>query len=194
MTEFGLYLQLGFNHIADIHAYDHILFVVTLCLSHPVQEWKKLLILITAFTIGHSVTLALSVLKIVLIPADWVEFCIPITIILSALINLRTSEPIHTGRKIPANYLITLVFGLIHGLGFSNYLRALLGKEVSIVQPLLAFNLGLEAGQILIIAIVSGILFLLLKLFRFSYPAIRTFLSGAVAGIALTLLKLPEIS
>ncbi len=194
MSEFFLYFQLGFQHIADIHAYDHILFVVTLCLAYPFQKWKKLLVLTTAFTLGHSVTLALSVLKIVLVPAEWVEFLIPITIILSALLNLKEQESMKIGGKIPFTYGVTLFFGLIHGLGFSNYLRALLGKEVSIIEPLLAFNLGLEAGQILIICLVSGILLLLVKGFSVSYSVLRTFVSGAVAGIALTLLKLPEIS
>ena len=192
MTEFGLYFQLGLTHIADFSAYDHILFVIALCISYPFQAWRKLLMLITAFTIGHSLTLALSVLKVGVIASDWVEFLIPVTIILTALFNLRNaSESQSSGFPASLLYGTTLFFGLIHGLGFSNYLKALLGKETTIFQPLLAFNLGLEVGQILIAATVFLTLSVLIKGLGVAYVLLKTFICGLVIGIAFTLLKLP---
>lgn len=148
---FSTYLQLGFDHILDLNAYDHILFVMTLTAIYAASQWKNVLILVTAFTIGHTVTLALSTLGIVTINSDLVEFLIPLTIILTAIYNIFKIRA--ENQKIVMHYLLAAFFGLIHGLGFSNYLKALLGGEDSIVTPLLAFNLGVEGGQIVIVMI-----------------------------------------
>ncbi|MCH6199068.1 HupE/UreJ family protein [Aquiflexum sp. LQ15W] len=160
MGQFQLYFQLGIQHILDLKGFDHILFVVALCAIYVTRDWKKILILVTAFTIGHSITLALATLKLVKVNSDWIEFLIPVTIAVTALSNIFSPKP-SSGRGIQINYVFALLFGLIHGLGFSNYLRSLLGKEASIFQPLLAFNIGLEVGQLVIVAIavvISGLL------------------------------------
>lgn len=160
MGQFQLYFQLGIQHILDINGFDHILFVVALCAIYVTRDWKKILILVTAFTIGHSITLALATLKVIKVNSDWIEFLIPVTIAVTAVSNIFSPKP-SSGRGIQINYVFALFFGLIHGLGFSNYLRSLLGKEASIFQPLLAFNIGLEVGQLVIVAIavvVSGLL------------------------------------
>ena len=151
MSQFSTYFQLGYEHILDIQGYDHILFVIALCAIYQAQDWKRVLILITAFTIGHSITLALSTMNLVNFRTDIIEFLIPVTIFITAFSNLvkkHGSAP----AKFSSNYFFALFFGLIHGLGFSNYLKSLLGKEESILTPLLAFNLGLELGQIIIVA------------------------------------------
>ena len=184
MSLFELYLRLGFKHIIDINGYDHIVFILALCAAYNFTQFRKILILITAFTIGHSVTLALSTLKLVLIRADIIEFLIPVTILFTATSNLFVSNK----RKTQFIYSLTLFFGLIHGLGFSNYLKELLGKESSIVTPLLAFNLGLEIGQILIVTIQLLILFLAINLFKMNHKHWRIFISGAAAGIATILI------
>jgi ABC-type antimicrobial peptide transport system permease subunit len=152
MGDFGFYLREGFYHITDWKGYDHILFVMALCLPYFLKDWKQVLILITAFTIGHSVTLALSVFNKILIPSTWIEFLIPITIIITALENLfrNNTQPKHVGFR----YVAALLFGLIHGLGFSNYLRSMMGKSENIITQLLAFNIGLELGQLLIVLAV----------------------------------------
>lgn len=146
---FSTFLDLGFDHISDIKAYDHILFIVALCGVYQLKQWRNVVILVTAFTIGHSLTLALAALDIVHVPSDLIEFLIPVTIFLTALFNL-----IRKGKK-PArmklNYAIALFFGLIHGMGFSNYFRALMGRESEIVMPLFAFNIGVELGQLCIV-------------------------------------------
>ncbi len=184
MSLFELYLRLGFKHIIDINGYDHIVFVLALCAGYSFSQFKKVMILVTAFTIGHSLTLALSTLKIVIIRADVIEFLIPVTILITAVSNLFHQNK----KKGYFVYLLTLFFGLIHGLGFSNYLKELLGKESSIVAPLLAFNVGLEIGQILIIAIHFLVLYLAISLLNVNHKNWKIFISGAAAGIAAILI------
>lgn len=151
MSSFELYFKLGLEHILDINGFDHILFVLALCAVYVARDWKKILILVTAFTIGHSLTLALATFDVVNVRSDVIEFLIPVTIAITALVTLFKPKPSNSkGNSL--NYFFAGFFGLIHGLGFSNYLKELLGKEASIWQPLLAFNIGLEAGQIIIVA------------------------------------------
>lgn len=160
MSQFQLYFQLGIQHILDLDGFDHILFVVALCAIYVARDWKKILILVTAFTVGHSLTLALATLNVIKVNSDLIEFLIPVTIGITAFSNILKPKP-SSGRGLQINYLFALFFGLIHGMGFSNYLRSLLGREASIFEPLLAFNLGLEVGQLAIVAIfllVSGVL------------------------------------
>ncbi|MEP2773105.1 MAG: HupE/UreJ family protein [Fulvivirga sp.] len=188
MSEFLLYLELGFDHILDLNGYDHILFVIALCATYMIHDWKKLLILITAFTIGHSITLALATFQVVNFRAELIEFLIPVTIFVTALLNLFKKERAFEAPKVRSNYWLALVFGLIHGLGFSNYLRALLGKDTSIVSQLLAFNVGLELGQIIIVAIFLIISFILVDIFGVKRRDWKMIISSAVAGIALMLM------
>lgn len=150
MSSFELYFKLGLQHILDINGFDHILFVLALCAIYVARDWKKILILVTAFTIGHSLTLALATFNVVQVRSDLIEFLIPVTIAITALVTIFKPKP-SSGRGIQLNYIFAIFFGLIHGLGFSNYLKELLGKEASIWQPLLAFNIGLEVGQIVIV-------------------------------------------
>ena len=159
---FKTYLELGFDHILDLNAYDHILFVMTLCVIYAVAQWKQILILVTAFTIGHSVTLALSTLGLVNIPGRLIEYLIPVTIILTAVYNIFKVRA--DNNKITLHYNLAAFFGLIHGLGFSNYLKALLGTEEDLVIPLLAFNVGVELGQLIIVAITIAVTMLLVKI------------------------------
>ncbi|MCY1722201.1 HupE/UreJ family protein [Prolixibacteraceae bacterium Z1-6] len=184
MSLFEMYLKLGFRHIIDINGYDHIVFVLVLCAGYSLDQLKKVLILITAFTIGHSLILALSTLKIVNVPSDLIEFLIPATILLTAISNII---PRNSGTN-KLVYIITLFFGLIHGLGFSNYLKELLGRESNIFTPLLAFNLGLELGQLVILSVYFAILFLTIYLFNVRTNFWRIFISGAAFGISMVLL------
>ena len=183
MEDFWLFFALGREHIADLNGYDHILFVSALCIGYLPRDWKKILILVTAFTIGHSITLALSALRFINISTELIEFLIPVTIFLTALYNVVRAEDEKPSR-VPFKYVLAIFFGLIHGLGFSNYLKSLLGKDSNIVGQLLAFNIGLEVGQLLIVAavlLVSVICIRLLKITRRDY---LLFASGAIFGIA----------
>lgn len=184
MEEFWLYFGLGKDHIADLNGYDHILFVAALCLGYLPRDWKKILILVTAFTIGHSITLALSALNFVNVSIKWVEFLIPVTIVITTLFNTRSLKGFEE-RNMKVVYGLTTFFGLIHGLGFSNYLKSLLGKDSSIISQLLAFNLGLEAGQIIIVAIILLLSVICVRGLKIERRNFILFASGAVFGIAL---------
>ncbi|MDR2036955.1 MAG: HupE/UreJ family protein [Bacteroidales bacterium] len=183
---FRLYLELGIEHIADLQGYDHILFVAMLCAVYTFTQWKKVLIMVTAFTIGHSVTLALATLNILKVSSAWIEFLIPVTIFITAAGNIISGGQDRTSAMI--KYSLALFFGLIHGLGFSSYLRSLLGTEKSIVVPLLGFNIGVEIGQILIVLCVLLITALMTRVLRMKQRDWILVLSGAGAGISLIML------
>jgi hypothetical protein len=193
LSEFLLYLQTGLEHILDINGYDHILFVIALCAVYQASDWKKLLYLITAFTLGHSVTLALATLHLLSVESSFVELLIPITILLTCFVNFvqaPTEKAVfsaQTGKNMLVRYLTALFFGFIHGLGFSNFLTSLLGNSENLALPLFSFNIGLEIGQLLIV-----LAFLLLALLA-NFVQIKRrdwvlVISGLVGGVALKLI------
>lgn len=189
MSEFLSFLQLGFDHISDLGAYDHMLFIITLCAVYRTSDWKKILILVTAFTIGHSLTLALSALDIIRVSSDLVEFLIPVTILLTSLHNVSGfSDKLNLFGRVNFNYLLALFFGLIHGMGFANYFRTLFGEMKNIIKPLFAFNVGIELGQLIIVAVFFGFYFLVKRLVNFEHRSWNQFVSGAGAGVALILI------
>ena len=159
MTDFLFYLQLGWEHIISSDALDHQLFIIALVAIFSFKDLKKVLILVTAFTIGHSVTLALSAFDIIRFPSNWIEFLIPCTIVFTALDNLIFSKNVE--KLIKLNYFLALFFGLIHGMGFANSVRMMLAQKQSITIPLFGFNVGLEIGQIAVVIIVLSIFYLL---------------------------------
>jgi len=178
---FPTYLQLGFEHITDLHGYDHMLFLLALCAAYKYSEWKKILVLVTAFTIGHSITLALSVLNIIPVNSGWIEFLIPITIVATAAKNLIAKQE----KSAIATYFMALGFGLIHGMGFSNYLRSLLGDEL--LMPLFSFNIGIELGQLLAVAIIFFAQFILLSTICVKHKHWNVVVSLVSGGISLLL-------
>lgn len=158
-----LWLELGFDHILDLDGYDHTLYLVTLCAIYKWSEWRKVVLLATAFTIGHTITIALNVYEILSISKQLVEVLIPITIILTALYNLVVKE---NKRYQSAAYIIALCFGLIHGLGISNYLKALMSPSDSLGWSLLGFNIGVELAQLLIVLASMFISYVVLDLMK----------------------------
>ncbi|TXF77350.1 HupE/UreJ family protein [Chryseobacterium sp.] len=164
MTDLLLYLQLGWEHIISFDALDHQLFVLVLVAVYSFREYKKILWLVTAFTIGHSLTLALSILDIVRIPANWVEFLIPLTIFITALDNLLMRN--RQQNLMRMNYYLALFFGLIHGMGFANTARMMMAAEQNIAVPLLGFNIGLELGQIAVVSLILLTEFLLMRFLK----------------------------
>jgi hypothetical protein len=190
MNAFELYFGLGKDHILDyVNGYDHILFVIALCALFQLRDWKQVLILVTAFTVGHSITLALATLNIVKVRVDLIEFLIPVTIFVTAVSNIFKKEEQISGLSMKINYFYAAFFGLIHGLGFSNYLKSILGRDKSIISQLLAFNIGLEFGQIIIVAIFLITSFILTDLFGVNRRDWKLVISSAVAGMALLLMK-----
>ena len=184
MSDFSIFFPMGIKHITDLNGLDHILFVAALCLQYMINDWKKLLVLITAFTIGHSITLALSTLNIITIPQSLTEFFIAITILITAFNNCFVKD-FKFKTKYPTIYFFTLFFGLIHGLGFSTLLKSMLGKNQSIVVQLLSFNLGIEVGQLIIVAIILIVSFVLINFFRINRKLYLLFVSGGIAALAL---------
>lgn len=184
MIDFGLFFQMGYEHIADLNGIDHILFVAALCIRYQFADWKKLLWLVTAFTLGHSITLALSVFNIVNYSVNWIEFLIPVTIVITAISNVFVKKFVYKA-KFPLIYFFAAFFGLIHGLGFSNYLKSLLSKEGNIVPELLAFNLGLEAGQLVIVLAILIISLIFVQLFKINRREYLLYISGGIFAIAL---------
>lgn len=191
MQDFLFYLNLGWEHIISLDALDHQLFVLALIAVYSYSDWKKILVLVTAFTIGHSVTLALSILDIVRVPSDWVEFLIPLTIVLTALGNIVMKNKKQSQSKL--NYYLALFFGLIHGMGFANTARVMIAKSQSIALPLLGFNVGLEIGQIAIVLGILVLLFILLNLFKINKKDWILFVSSGVFALSLkmTLERIP---
>ena len=182
MEDFNFYLGLGWEHIMSWDALDHLLFIAVLTAIYLFKDWKQLLILVTAFTIGHSLTLALSVLDIIRANSDWVEFLIPCTIFLTAIYNLFHTK--FTVRSVLINYLLALFFGLIHGLGFANIIRFSLAEGQSLFTGLLGFNIGLELGQIVVVFILLLVSHLVINIFKASRRDWVIFLSAAVFSLA----------
>lgn len=188
MSQFVLYFQLGIRHILDINGLDHVLFIIALCSIYILKDWKKVLILVTAFTIGHSVTLALSTLNIVLVRTEIIEFLITVTIFVTAFFNLFKKQFVFQPKRFQTNYIFALLFGLIHGFGFSNYLKSILGINTGVVMELFAFNLGIELGQIVVVIIFLSMSYILINIFSVPRRDLNLVVSAGIAAIAITLM------
>ena len=204
-SEILVYLRLGFEHIADPRGYDHILFLVALTAAYAPREWLRVLVLVTAFTVGHTLTLALATLDLVRIPSATVEFLIPVTILITAALNgaevawsrgkgegassgLAAGAPsLEPAPARVARYSLALVFGLVHGLGFSSFLRAALGAESSLLLPLLGFNVGLEVGQAAIVGALLALTWLATTPLRIPGWLWTAGLSAVAAALALAM-------
>ncbi len=194
-SEFLTYLRLGMHHIADLRGYDHILFVAALTVAYQPAQWRRLLILVTAFTLGHSVTLALATLDLVRVNPGAVEAGIAATIVFTSLLTIAlvaraapagTAPVADRGQRI--RYAMALGFGLIHGLGFSSFLRSLLGGEESLFLPLLSFNIGLELGQLGIVLAVLAVGVAVERVLRLERRDWVLVASGGIAAVGATVL------
>ncbi|MDO6739240.1 HupE/UreJ family protein [Wenyingzhuangia sp. 2_MG-2023] len=179
MNDFLFYTNQGISHILDINGLDHLCFIISFSLFYTFKDWRKLLGVVTVFTVGHCITLVLSGFNIVRINSGLVETLIPITIMISCLYNfkclfLKTKQQ----QSSLFTYGVLLVFGLIHGLGFSNYLRMMLFEEDSILVPLFGFNVGIEIAQLLIVLLFLSFIFISNKI-----SINRTFVLWCVNGI-----------
>lgn len=191
ITDFLFYFKLGWSHIVSLDALDHQLFILALVVIYTAKDVKPVLILVTAFTIGHSITLLLSTMDLIRFPARWVEFLIPCTIVITALINLFKKK--FTAKAVQTNYYLALFFGLIHGMGFANTVRMMLAKDQNMGWGLFGFNIGLEAGQIVFVAIILIATWICLSLLRIKRREWVLFISAAVFSLALqmALTRLP---
>ena len=190
---FQTYFELGITHILDPNAYDHLLFIVALVAIYQIKEWRKVAILVTAFTLGHSITLALSAYDIIRFDQRTIEILIPVTILITAVYNIigasRNSSMAH--RNISINYAFAAFFGLIHGMAFSNELKASLfpGKEDQLLIQLLGFNVGIELGQLVIVGGILAVSYVAFDLLRIKPRWWIIGLSSVVALFAIDLLR-----
>ncbi|RYU80717.1 HupE/UreJ family protein [Hymenobacter persicinus] len=193
MSVFQTYLQLGFFHIFNLQAYDHLVFLLALCAPYVAADWRRVVALVTSFTVGHSVTLALATLGFVRYSPKLIEVLIPLTILLTCALNLsraglREAEQNRRPLVLALPNALAAGFGLIHGLGFSSYLRELLGHQSRPVLELLAFNVGVELGQLLIVALILLLGLVVLRALRAARRDWVLVVSGAAGGIAAVLL------
>lgn len=182
MNDFSLYFTTGWEHIITFEALDHILFIVSLAAIYLLKDWKHVLILITAFTIGHTITLALSSLQLITVPVDWVEFLVPVTIVLTAFSNLFIKN--FSPRSIRINYFLALFFGLIHGMAFAETLRFMLASDQSFALSLFSFSLGLELGQVLVVILILVIAHFFVTLLKIPRREWVIFLSAIAIALA----------
>lgn len=183
MSDFGFYFNIGFEHIISRSALDHQLFIIALAAIYLLKDWKQVLILVTAFTIGHSITLVLSVLDLIRFSGAWVEFLIPCTILITAIFNLFQKK--FTPRSVRINYFLALFFGLIHGMGFANNIRFMLASDQSLGWGLFGFNAGLELGQIVVVLTILFLAMILINILKINRREWVIFLSAAVFSLAL---------
>ena len=195
MSEFLTYFNIGLRHVLDINAYDHVLFLIALVTPYAFKDWKRVLILVSLFTLGHTLSLLLSVYGIVIIKASLIEFLIPITILTTALFHLFTAGKSGKNESITFVAMVTLFFGIIHGLGFSNYFKAILPGSASDdkLVPLLEFALGIEAAQLIVVFVVLMISYIVQTFFRFSKRDWTLVMSAFVIGVVLPMIVESEI-
>lgn len=194
MSEFLIYFQIGLKHVLDIHAYDHVLFLIALSVPFSFNDWKRILLLVTIFTLGHTAALFLSVFGIIAVKVNVVELLIPITILITAFYNLFTAGKTSKNGSVNLVFITTLFFGIIHGLGFSNYFKTLLGgSAVSKLLPMCEFALGIEAAQITVVIVVLILSYIVQTVFRFSKRDWALVMSAFIIGVVLPMILENEI-
>ncbi|RKS99158.1 HupE/UreJ family protein [Flavobacterium sp. 123] len=194
MSDFWIYFQIGLKHVLNIYAYDHVLFLVALAVPFTFKDWQRIVLLVTLFTVGHTMALLLSVYEIVAIKVNVVEFLIPITIFVTALFSLFTAGKSSKKESLNLVFFITLFFGIIHGLGFSNYFKTILGGSAnSKLIPLSEFALGIEAAQIIVVFVVLVLSYIVQTVFRFSKRDWTLVMSAFIIGVVLPMILESEI-
>ncbi|MAP81790.1 MAG: HupE / UreJ protein [Aequorivita sp.] len=183
MTDFWLYFNLGLHHVLDWKAYDHVLFLIVLCAAYNFSSWKKILILVTMFTIGHTLSLLLASYNLISVSSSVIEFLIPITILATAIFNLFTAGKSKRVEKMTVFYTVTLFFGLIHGLGFASFYNQLQSDRE--LLPLLEFALGIETAQIIVVIIFLILSFIFQTIFRFNKRDWILVVSSIVIGMVI---------
>ena len=187
MSDFLLYLKLGLTHVLDWQAYDHILFLIVLVAAYNFSNWKRIFILVSLFTIGHTISLLLANYSVVAVSSKWIEFLIPVTILVAAVYNLFTSGKINRSEKAALFYVITVFFGLIHGFGFATYYKMITGGNE--ILPLFEFALGIEFAQLIIVTIVLVLSFIFQSIFRFNKRDWVLVVSSIVIGVVIPMLQ-----
>ena len=194
LENFWFNVEYGINHVLNINAYDHVLFLIALTVPYMFKDWKRVLLLVTLFTVGHTLSLILSVFGVVCINPTLVEFLIPITILVTAVFHLFTAGKSSKNESISFVAIVTLFFGIIHGLGFSSYFKSILPGDASDkLLPLLEFALGIEAAQLIVVFVVLILSYIVQTFFRFSKRDWALVMSAFIIGVVLPMIIESEI-
>ena len=194
MSDFWIYFNLGLKHVLDIFAYDHVLFLLALTVPYEFKSWKRILILVSLFTLGHTLALFLSVFNVITIKSNIVEFLIPITILIAALYNIIVSGKSSKQSSITFIGIVTVFFGVIHGLGFSNYFNTILsGKPTDKLLPLFEFALGIEVAQIIVVLAALLLAYVVQTLLKFSKRDWVLIISAFIVGVVIPMILQSEI-
>jgi drug/metabolite transporter (DMT)-like permease len=194
MSEFWIYFTIGLKHVLNVFAYDHVLFLLALTVPYDFKSWKRILILVSLFTLGHSLALFLSIFNVISIKVNIVEFLIPITILIAALYNIILSGKSSKKDGITFAGIVTVCFGIIHGLGFSNYFNSILsGKPTDKLVPLTEFALGIETAQIIVVVAALLLAYMVLNLTKFSKRDWTLSISAFIAGVVIPMILQSEI-
>lgn len=185
---FQTYFNLGLEHISDFGGYDHMLYLLTLTVAFSFWQWKKVLLAVTGFTVGHSIALALAVYGVSNIKSSYIEFAIPITIFISAVFMAFRSQSTELTKFTSFQLILTIAFGLVHGAGFSGYLSSMLSNSEHLGMALFGFNIGLEVGQILIVLVILFINLLIENIFNIKKSQWVLFSMGGAASLSLALI------
>lgn len=185
--------QDGVYHVLHLNAYDHILFLIVLAVPYLFKDWKRVLLLITVFTLGHCISLALTTYNVVRVNARLIEFLIPLTILIVALFNVFTAGKKSHGNTVGLLFFSTLFFGLIHGLGFIDTFDSMISNSENKLLALLEIGLGIEVGQVFVAFIVIFLSFLCQTIFRFSKRDWVMVVSAIVVGVVLPMLIKSEL-
>jgi hypothetical protein len=188
LQNFWFNVQYGINHVLDLNAYDHVLFLIVLTIPYVFKDWKRVFLLVSMFTLGHTLSLVLAVYNIVAVNAQIVEFLIPITILVVALFNVFTSGKGAQKEKVGVLFLSTLFFGLIHGLGFAREFQMLLGDTDSKLLLLIEFALGIEIAQVIIVFLVLFLAYIFQTIFRFTKRDWIMVISAIVVGLVIPMI------
>ncbi|MGL2965621.1 HupE/UreJ family protein [Flavobacterium sp. XGLA_31] len=194
MSDFWMYFNIGLKHVLNVYAYDHVLFLLALTVPYEFKSWKRILILVSLFTLGHSLALLLSVFNIVTVKPNIVEFLIPITILITALFNIVTSGKSNKKDGTTFIGIVTVCFGIIHGLGFSNYFNQILsGKPSDKLLPLTEFAVGIETAQIVVVLASLLLAYMVQTLFKFSKRDWTLLISAFIVGVVIPIILQNEI-
>mgnify|MGYP001098199665 CR=1 FL=1 len=188
LENFWFNVQYGMNHVLDPNGYDHVLFLMVLAVPYVFKDWKRILLLVSLFTLGHTLSLVLAAYGVVSVNAALVEFLIPVTILVVALYDIFTAGKKDKGKSVGPLFFATLFFGLIHGLGFAREFKMFAGQSENKLELLIEFALGIELAQIIVVFVVLFLGFLFQTLFRFSKRDWVMVLSAVVVGLVIPMI------
>ena len=187
MSTFILYFRLGYRHVLDIYGVDHMLFIIAIMSVFLLRDWRRALVLFLFYVIGSSISLSLAANEIIRVDINIIDYLIPVTILIAAVINIFKKPESYTPRSI-FRFAILLIFGLIHGFGFADYLMDILGTDLNLAVPIIGFNLGIELGLFLVGFVFLIISWVFINNLGISRRDWRLVISYGIAGIALTLM------